>query len=76
MDNASFHYSENLAQMCADAGVELVYLPPYLPDLNPIEEFLAELKGFIKWGWGYYEKHANQGFDGSLKRCINVVGRK
>jgi hypothetical protein len=39
MDNASFHHSERLEQMCAEAGVKLVYLSPYSPDLNPIEEF-------------------------------------
>lgn len=36
--------------MCWDAGVKLVYLPPYSPDLNLIEElffFFVELKGFI-----------------------------
>lgn len=44
MDNASFHHSEKIAQMCDTAGVKLVYLPPYSPDLNPIEEFFAELK--------------------------------
>ena len=47
MDNVSFHHSERISQMCADAGVKLVYLPPYSPDSNPIEEFFAELKGFI-----------------------------
>lgn len=26
-----------------EKGVELVYLPPYSPDLNPIEEFFAEI---------------------------------
>lgn len=48
MDNASFHHSERIKEMCRDAGVILVYLPPYSPDLNPIEEFFAELKAFIK----------------------------
>ena len=28
--------------------MKLLYLPPYSPDLNPIEEFFAELKAFIK----------------------------
>jgi transposase len=28
-----------------------MYLPPCSPDLNPIEEFLAELKAFIKKQW-------------------------
>lgn len=48
MDNASFHHSESIAQMCAEAGVKLVYLPPYSPDLNPIEEFFAEFKSFYQ----------------------------
>jgi hypothetical protein len=39
MDNASFHYSDRIEQMCSEAGVTLVYLPPYSPDLNPIEFF-------------------------------------
>lgn len=48
MDNASFHHSERIEQMCLDMGVKLVYLPPYSPDLNPIKEFFAELKAFIQ----------------------------
>lgn len=48
MDNASFHHTDRIAQMCTEAGVKLIYLPPYSPDLNPIEEFFAELKAFIK----------------------------
>jgi hypothetical protein len=34
--------------LCSEAGVKLVYLPPYSPDLNPIEEYFAELKAFIR----------------------------
>lgn len=52
MDNASFHHSKRVEQMCSEAGVKLVYLLPYLlvvPDLNlVIKEFFAELKAFIK----------------------------
>jgi hypothetical protein len=44
MGNASFHHSEWIRQLCSDAGVKLVYLPLYSPDLNPIDEFFAELK--------------------------------
>jgi transposase len=39
MDNASFHHSDWVKEMCIDAGVKLMYLPPYSPDLNPIKEF-------------------------------------
>ncbi|KAF0643862.1 hypothetical protein FPSE5266_07146 [Fusarium pseudograminearum] len=48
MDNASFHHKDELESMCAEAGVELLYLPPYSPDFNPIEEYFAELENFIK----------------------------
>jgi transposase len=48
MDNASFHRSAKIEQLCIAAGVKLLYLPPYSPDLNPIEEFFVELKTFIK----------------------------
>ncbi|OKP10154.1 hypothetical protein PENSUB_4235 [Penicillium subrubescens] len=48
MDNASFHYTKRIGQLCAAAGVKLVYLLPYSPNLNPINEFFAELKGFIR----------------------------
>ena len=51
MDNASFRHSERVEQLCADAGVKLAYLPPYSPDLNPIEEFFAVLKVFIRKQW-------------------------
>jgi hypothetical protein len=48
MDNTSFHHTEQIEQMCTEAGVKLLYLPPYSPDFNPIEEFFTELKAFIK----------------------------
>jgi transposase len=41
MDNAFFHHPESIEQMCSQAGVKLVYLPPYSPDLNPIEELFS-----------------------------------
>jgi transposase len=47
IDNASFYHSERISQMCVDVGVKLVYLPPYSPDLNPIEAFFAELKSVV-----------------------------
>ena len=62
--------------MCSDAGVKLVYLPPYSPDLNPIEEFCVELKTFIKRNWRSYEENPGQGFDSFLEWCIGVVGAK
>ncbi|EAU30139.1 conserved hypothetical protein [Aspergillus terreus NIH2624] len=76
MDNASFHRTERIDQICAEAGVKLLYLPPYSPDLNPIEEFFSELKQFIKKRWQEYEENPDQGFDAFLEWCISVVGSK
>lgn len=62
--------------MCADAGVKGIYLPPYSPDFNPIEELFAEFKAFIKHNWSYYEVSLDQGLDAFLGWCIDVVGAK
>lgn len=62
--------------MCSDAGVKLVYLPPYSPDLNPIEEFFSELKQFIKRKWVEYEVNPDQGFGDFLEWCVDAVGSR
>ncbi len=41
MDNHSTHHSEAIREMCIERGVILLYLPPYSPDLNPIEQSFA-----------------------------------
>lgn len=76
MDNAAFHHSERIEQMCSQIGVKLVYLPPYSPDLNPIEELFSELKAFIKRHWQAYANNPDQGFDTFLEWCLDTVGRR
>jgi transposase len=44
MDNASFHTSERIQKAVEAAGCFLEYLPPYSPDLNPIEHKWAQAK--------------------------------
>lgn len=60
IDNASFHHSKQIDEICSEAGVKLVYLPPYSPDLNPIEKFFAELKAFFRRCWQSYEENPDQ----------------
>ena len=48
MDNATFHKSEETRRLINDAGCQLLFLPPYSPDLNPIEKSWANLKNKIK----------------------------
>lgn len=63
INNASFHRSKRIEQICYKTGVKHVYLPLYLPDLNPIEEFFVELKTFIKKSWQAFEDCSEQNFD-------------
>lgn len=47
-DNATFHKSPKIAEALREAGIGLLFLPPYSPDLNPIEQFWATLKAWIR----------------------------
>lgn len=44
MDNTTFHKSPETAQFIEETGATLLFLPPYSPDLNPIEHDCAALK--------------------------------
>ena len=44
MDNARFHQEKVLRPLLTKKGHELLFLPPYSPDLNPIEKVFANLK--------------------------------
>lgn len=44
LDNASFHRKRYLCKIAAKYGMRLLFLPPYSPDLNPIEKSWANLK--------------------------------
>jgi transposase len=43
-DNASFHKSNQLKELIQKHGHTMLFLPPYSPDLNPIEHKWQELK--------------------------------
>jgi transposase len=42
--NARFHHSENVKACAQEAGIEIKYLPPYSPFLNPIEKMFGVVK--------------------------------
>ncbi len=48
VDNATFHHGGRIAQLIAAVGAQVVYLPPYSPDLNRIEKCWAWLKSRIR----------------------------
>ena len=44
MDNLKPHKAAGVREAIEAAGAKLLYLPPYSPDLNPIEQAIAKLK--------------------------------
>lgn len=52
MDNAKIHMYPEIEALIHTAGAILIYLPPYCPQINPIEPAFGRLKRFL-------QKHAN-----------------
>ena len=48
MDNLSSHKGPRVREMIEKAGASLLYLPPYSPDFNPIENAFAKLKALLR----------------------------
>jgi len=48
MDNLSSHKGSRIRELIEARGCELIYLPPYSPDLNPIEEAFAKIKALLR----------------------------
>jgi transposase len=48
MDNLSAHKPARVRELIESRGCELIYLPAYSPDFNPIEEAFAKIKGMLR----------------------------
>lgn len=48
MDNATFHKGGRIEQLIPEARCQVLYLPPYSPDLNQIEKCWSWLKSRIR----------------------------
>jgi transposase len=48
MDNLSSHKGSRVRELIEGRGCELIYLPSYSPDLNPIEEAFSKIKGLLR----------------------------
>ena len=68
MDNATFHRKSKLRELADASGCEVVFLPPYSPDLNPIERFWAWLKAKLR----RYLSEFDSFFD-AITYCFQVM---
>ena len=48
MDNLPAHKVQGVRQAIEQAGARVLYLPPYSPDFNPIEQVFAKLKALLR----------------------------
>ena len=68
MDNLGSHKGRAVRTAIRQAGARLFFLPPYSPDLNPIEQVFAKLKTLLR-------KAAERTVEATLKRIGSLLDR-
>lgn len=48
MDNMRSHHAKTVTDILDASGIKYVYLPPYSPDLNPIEKMWSKIKAYLR----------------------------
>jgi transposase len=67
MDNLSSHKVDGVRDLIEKAGAEALYLPPYSPDLNPIEKAWAKLKQLLRSAKARSKEALDQAITEALK---------
>jgi transposase len=67
MDNLSAHKVAGIGEMIESSGARLLYLPPYSPDLNPIEKAWSKFKKFLRDAKARTEQALDQAVTDALK---------
>ncbi len=70
IDNARFHKSQRVIDLIEDAGCQIIFLPPYSPDLNPIEHWWASVKAAIKRAAEQIDNFYEAAIQGIAKACM------
>lgn len=69
MDNLSAHKSEKVRELIEEQGCKLLYLPPYSPDYNPIEEAFSKIKALLRKA----EARTHEALIDALGKAISAV---
>ena len=70
MDNLTAHKGERVRQLIEQRGCELVYLPPYSPDFDPIEEAFSKIKGLVRKA----EARSREALLEAMGKAISALG--
>ncbi len=73
LDNARYQKCKLVQKMADDLGIELLYLPPYSPNLNLIERLWKFVKKKCLYG-KYYENFSQ--FSTAISNCLDEVNLK
>jgi transposase len=69
MDNLSAHKNPEVARHIKKCGAELLYLPPYSPDLNPVENMWSKVKQLLRG----METRTYEGLEKGIARALDLV---
>ncbi|MDP9438760.1 MAG: transposase [Actinomycetota bacterium] len=72
MDNLSAHKGGRVREIVEGRGCEVLYLPPYWPDLNPIEQAFWKVKGSMRKA----EARTREALIGAMGQALNAVTAK
>jgi hypothetical protein len=72
LDNLSSHKGGRVKEIVEGRGCEVLYLPPYSPDLNPIEQAFSKVKGLLRCA----EARTREALVGAMGRALDAVSAR
>jgi transposase len=69
VDNLSAHKSERARELIEERGCQLLYLPAYSPDFNPIEKAFSKIKGALRKA----QARTREALIGAVRVAISTV---
>jgi transposase len=67
LDNAAAHQDEEALELIEQTGTTVLFLPPYCPELNPIEYSWSKIKNFLRKQAARTKEHLYQAIGEALK---------
>ncbi len=72
LDNLSSHKGGRVKEIVEGRGCEVLYLPPYSPDLNPIEQAFSKVKGLLRRA----EARTREALVGAMGQALDAVSAR
>ena len=69
MDNLSVHKDTEVVRLIRDVGADVIFLPPYSPEFNPIEKAWAKIKALIR----RVDTLTREAFDNAVAAAMGAI---